>query len=63
MTKIKNIKTSIRVDLFSLLFILFLTLKLMGKITWSWWWVTLPLWAPILLVLTTYVILKLKKKK
>ena len=63
MTKMKNIKTSIRVDLFSLLFILFLTLKLMGKITWSWWWVTLPLWAPILLVLTTYVILKLKKKK
>ena len=63
MTKIKNIKTSIRVDLFSLLFILFLTLKLMGKITWSWWWVTLPLWAPILLVLTIYVILKLKKKK
>lgn len=63
MTKIKNIKTSIRIDLFSLLFILFLVLKLMGKITWSWWWVTLPLWAPILLVLTTYVILKLKKKK
>jgi energy-coupling factor transporter transmembrane protein EcfT len=23
---------------------IFVTLKLLGKITWSWWWVTLPFW-------------------
>jgi hypothetical protein len=27
-----------------LLFIVFLVLKLTGVITWSWWWVTAPLW-------------------
>lgn len=27
-----------------LLFLTFLTLKLCGVITWSWWWVTAPLW-------------------
>ena len=26
------------------LFLLFLGLKLGGVITWSWWWVTAPLW-------------------
>lgn len=26
------------------LFIVFLVLKLLHKITWSWWWVTAPLW-------------------
>jgi len=27
-----------------LLFVIFLVLKLIGVITWSWWWVTSPLW-------------------
>jgi hypothetical protein len=26
------------------LFLIFMTLKLCGKIGWSWWWVTSPLW-------------------
>lgn len=30
------------------LFIIFLILKLTGNIDWSWWWVTSPLWIPIL---------------
>lgn len=29
------------------LFILFTVLKLCDYIAWSWWWVTLPLWAPL----------------
>jgi hypothetical protein len=28
----------------SALFLLFLGLKLTGAISWSWWWVTAPLW-------------------
>ena len=32
-------------SLSSTLFIVFLVLKLTGYITWSWWWVTAPLWA------------------
>ena len=27
-----------------LLGIVFVTLKLLGYITWSWWWVTAPFW-------------------
>lgn len=28
-------------------FLVFLVLKLIGKIDWSWWWVTAPLWMPL----------------
>lgn len=31
-------------SLSTVLFIVFLVLKLTGYITWSWWWVTAPLW-------------------
>ena len=30
------------------LFVIFLTLKLVGVIDWSWWWITSPLWIPVL---------------
>lgn len=33
------------------LFIAFLVLKLTGVISWSWWWVTAPLWGTVLIVL------------
>lgn len=29
-----------------LLTVLFVALKLCGKIDWSWWWVLSPLWLP-----------------
>lgn len=35
----------------TVLFLIFLVLKLCHQITWSWWWVTSPLWIPLLLVL------------
>ena len=38
------------------LFLLFLGLKLTGYITWSWWWVTAPLWGGVLLVLLLAVV-------
>ena len=28
----------------TILFLIFLVLKLCNVITWSWWWVTSPLW-------------------
>ena len=30
--------------------IVFIILKLVGVIEWSWWWVTLPLWGGIVLL-------------
>lgn len=35
----------------SLLTIVFITLKLLGKITWSWWWVLAPSWIPLAFLL------------
>ena len=31
----------------TILFIVFLILKLTNTIDWSWWWVTAPLWIPL----------------
>lgn len=42
------------IGLMGLLFIVFLVLKLLkvtDVATWSWWWVTAPLWAPAAVVL------------
>lgn len=41
----------------SLLFLLFLGLKLGGLITWSWIWVTAPLWIIPLFFLTIFTVL------
>lgn len=38
------------VGFFGLLFLIFLILKLIGVISWSWWWVTAPLWGGFALV-------------
>ena len=51
---IKSENSNIKVDVESvqfleLLFLLFLGLKLAGKIDWSWWWVFAPLWIPLAL--------------
>lgn len=34
----------------SVLFLVFLVLKLTNVIDWSWWWVTAPLWSPIIIL-------------
>ncbi len=34
-----------------LLTIVFIVLRLLGKIDWSWWWVLAPVWGSIALVL------------
>ena len=39
------------VGFLSLLFLLFLGLKLGNVIDWSWWWVFAPIWVPIALLL------------
>ena len=46
-----NNNSSSGLGLGMILFLIFMTLKLTGYITWSWWYVTLPLWGPLLLVI------------
>ena len=54
----------------TVLFLIFLVLKLVGVISWSWWWVTAPLWISaglsiviILGIFATYGIIKLIKAR
>jgi hypothetical protein len=35
------------IGLGTLLFVVFLVLKLCNVINWSWWWVTAPVWIPV----------------
>jgi len=44
-----NNNTSNGIGFGTVLFLIFMTLKLTGSIDWSWWWVTSPLWIPITL--------------
>ena len=44
------------IGLTGVLFVVFLVLKLTGNIDWSWWWVTSPIWIPILLLLSIVII-------
>jgi hypothetical protein len=47
------------ISLLTILFLIFLTLKLTGHITWSWWWVTSPLWLPWGIVMSLVIIFML----
>ena len=38
------------IGVLGLLGVVFVTLKLIGTIDWSWWWVTAPFWAGFALV-------------
>lgn len=51
--------TSGGVGLGTVLFIIFLILKLTNTIDWSWWWVTSPLWIPVGLVIVVSLIILL----
>jgi len=37
--------------------IIFITLKLLSLIDWSWWWVLAPIWIPWVLVFVIFAVL------
>ncbi len=39
-----------------LLTIVFIVLKLIGVISWSWWWVLAPVWIPTALVVALVIL-------
>ena len=42
----------------TVLFLIFMILKLTGNIDWSWWWVISPLWIPLsLMVVITLIVM------
>jgi len=65
-----NNKTNVSIELGGpafLLFLVFLILKLCKVITWSWWWVTAPLWIPlgiaIIFIVVALIVYKYKDWK
>ena len=58
----KNQTNLIDSSLPTLLFIVFLILKLTGNIDWSWWWVTSPLWIPIAVALAFIMLVMILNK-
>lgn len=52
----------------SLLLVAFIVLKIIGVITWSWWWVLSPIWIPIMgvivigIIVLLYIMIKAWKK-
>jgi hypothetical protein len=51
-----DVKVSGGIGFAGLLAIVFIVLKLTKVITWSWWWVTCPLWLPWAIVLVVIII-------
>lgn len=45
------------VGVIGLLGILFVALKLLGYISWSWWWVTAPFWGGFVLLLAFLMVI------
>ena len=41
----------------TMLFLIFLVLKLTNVIAWSWWWITAPLWIPAIFILVGIIIM------
>lgn len=68
----KSNKSSAGISLFSGVFLIFLALKLaqVGVVaSWSWWWVTAPLWLPFglgmicLLIYLAIIVISIVKRK
>ena len=48
--------SSCRIDLGTVLTIIFVVLKLLGVISWSWVWVLSPLWISVALAIIIFII-------
>ena len=53
----KTTNYSSQINSLEILTLIFITLKLLGKITWSWVWVLSPIWITIGIVIIIVVIM------
>lgn len=49
-------------NFFELLTLVFIVLKLLGKINWSWWWVLSPMWLSLGAAIIIAIILFVHEK-
>jgi hypothetical protein len=56
-SSVKTQSSSTGIGLGTILFLIFLVLKLTHYIDWSWWWVTAPLWIGFALVVGLFAVI------
>lgn len=56
MSNENNVVVQSSFPIFGILGIVFVTLKLLGHITWPWWLVTAPFWGPFVLGVLIFVV-------
>lgn len=54
---LNNKEVMMKVGICSVLGLIFVTLKLTGVVAWSWLWVLLPFWGPLVICLLVVLIL------
>lgn len=42
-------------NLGTILFVVFLVLKLTNTVDWSWWWITAPIWIPFTFLFIIFI--------
>jgi hypothetical protein len=55
--EVKSVHSSGGIGIPGMVFVVFLTLKLIGIIQWSWLWVLAPIWMPVTVLVLMAVIL------
>ena len=53
-------KTSSGLGLLDVLVVIFIVLKLLGVITWSWVWVLSPIWIQLVIVEIVFIVILIK---
>lgn len=53
-------KTSSGLGLLDVLAVIFIVLKLLGVITWSWVWVLSPIWIQLVIVAIVFIVILVK---
>lgn len=53
-------KTSGGLGLLDVLAVIFIVLKLLGVITWSWVWVLSPIWIQLVIVAIVFIVILIK---
>lgn len=53
-------KTSSGLGLLDVLAVVFIVLKLLGVITWSWVWVLSPIWIQLVIVEIVFIVILIK---
>lgn len=57
--QVSSYNSSGGIGFLDLLTIVFVTLKLLGKIDWSWWWVLSPVWIFTLIFISIFALIEL----